>query len=250
MINNRLLAGTLALVLIAGLGSPAFAQFGTGSGTPGPSGTTSVTTTQQANLLCTLVDFEGVGDLNPVGTIGDATFSANTIGFVDSDAGGTCTGCANEPSPDTVAIDLLGPSPMTVTLANPAVQVSFFYSAFQAGTVDFLDGGGGVLATIPLPATPLVAGDPNPQTAPSFVQVSHNAGFPNIESVVITENPLFLVIDDFEFCNTSVGGELLPIDSTALVLAGLQTSAIWMLPVLAGVAGSAFGILYIKSRRN
>ena len=49
---------------------------------------------------------------------------------------------------------------------------------------------------------------------------------------------------------TVVGGELLPIDSTALVLAGLQTSAIWMLPVLAGVAGSAFGILYIKSRRN
>jgi len=47
-----------------------------------------------------------------------------------------------------------------------------------------------------------------------------------------------------------VGGDLLPIDSTALVLAGLQTSAIWMLPVLAGVAGSAFGILYIKSRRN
>jgi len=47
-----------------------------------------------------------------------------------------------------------------------------------------------------------------------------------------------------------VGGEFLPIDSTALVLAGLQTSAIWMLPVLAGIAGSAFGILYIKSRRN
>jgi len=47
-----------------------------------------------------------------------------------------------------------------------------------------------------------------------------------------------------------VGGELFPIDSTALLLAGLQSSAIWMLPVLAGVAGSAFGILYIKSRRN
>jgi len=47
-----------------------------------------------------------------------------------------------------------------------------------------------------------------------------------------------------------VGGEFLPIDSTALVLAGLQTSVFWMLPVLAGVAGSAFGILYIKYRRN
>jgi len=49
---------------------------------------------------------------------------------------------------------------------------------------------------------------------------------------------------------TVVGGEFSPINSAALVLAGLQTSAIWMLPVLAGVAGSAFGILYIKSRRN
>jgi len=47
-----------------------------------------------------------------------------------------------------------------------------------------------------------------------------------------------------------IGGEFLPTDSTALMLAGLQSSAIWMLPVLAGVAGSAFGILYIKSRRN
>jgi len=47
-----------------------------------------------------------------------------------------------------------------------------------------------------------------------------------------------------------VGGEFLAIDSTALLLAGLQTSAIWMLPVLAGVTGSAFAILYIKSRRN
>ena len=45
-----------------------------------------------------------------------------------------------------------------------------------------------------------------------------------------------------------VGGELLQIDSTALVLAGLQSSAIWMLPILAGAAGaSAF---YIKTRMN
>jgi len=57
-------------------------------------------------------------------------------------------------------------------------------------------------------------------------------------------------ISDFVGPDCQVGGEFLPIDSTALVLAGLQTSAIWMLPVLAGVAGSAFGILYIKSRRN
>ncbi len=48
--------------------------------------------------------------------------------------------------------------------------------------------------------------------------------------------------------NIIVGGELLPIDSTALMLAGLQTSAIWMLPILAGAAG--IGAYYIKTRMN
>jgi len=45
-----------------------------------------------------------------------------------------------------------------------------------------------------------------------------------------------------------VGGEFSPIDSTALVLAGLQSSAIWMLPILAGAAG--IGAYYIKTRMN
>ena len=45
-----------------------------------------------------------------------------------------------------------------------------------------------------------------------------------------------------------VGGEFLPIDSTALMLAGLQSSAIWMLPILAGAAG--IGAYYIKTRMN
>jgi len=47
-----------------------------------------------------------------------------------------------------------------------------------------------------------------------------------------------------------VGGEFLAIDNTALMLAGLQSSAIWMLPALAGIAGAAFGVLYIKTKRN
>jgi len=62
----------------------------------------------------------------------------------------------------------------------------------------------------------------------------------------------FDVLDDLKFSRNCVvvGGELIPIDTTALMLAGIQSSAIWILPVLAGVAGSAFGILYIKSKRN
>ena len=47
-----------------------------------------------------------------------------------------------------------------------------------------------------------------------------------------------------------VAGTLLPIDSTALVLTGLQSSAIWMLPALAGIAGAAFGVLFYTNRRK
>jgi len=49
---------------------------------------------------------------------------------------------------------------------------------------------------------------------------------------------------------TVVGGELLSIDSTALVLAGLQTSAIWMLPVLAGVAGAGFYLIKFRTNKE
>ena len=61
-----------------------------------------------------------------------------------------------------------------------------------------------------------------------------------------------IATEDYAFfltgTTTVVGGELLPIDNTALLLAGLQSSAIWMLPVLVGAAG--VGAYYIKTRMN
>jgi outer membrane protein assembly factor BamB len=45
-----------------------------------------------------------------------------------------------------------------------------------------------------------------------------------------------------------VGGELISLDSTALFINGIQSSAIWMLPVLAGIAGT--GAYYIRTRMN
>jgi len=69
-----------------------------------------------------------------------------------------------------------------------------------------------------------------------------------------TINPLEKVDDrggTFETIASPCGpvdGELLPIDNTALLLAGLQTSAIWMLPILAGAAGA--GIAAFKLRRK
>ncbi len=47
-----------------------------------------------------------------------------------------------------------------------------------------------------------------------------------------------------------VGGEFLPIDSTALILAGSQTNAVWIISALAVIGSVAFGALYITSKKN
>jgi len=47
-----------------------------------------------------------------------------------------------------------------------------------------------------------------------------------------------------------VGGELLPIDSTALLLAGAQTNAVWIMAALTVIGSIAFGALYITSKKH
>ena len=49
---------------------------------------------------------------------------------------------------------------------------------------------------------------------------------------------------------TPVGGEFLPIDSAALLLAGAQTNAVWIMSALAVIGSVAFGALYITSKKN
>jgi len=49
------------------------------------------------------------------------------------------------------------------------------------------------------------------------------------------------------FC---VGGEFLPIDSTALLVAGAQTNAVWIFSAIAVIGSVAFGALYITSKKN
>ena len=68
---------------------------------------------------------------------------------------------------------------------------------------------------------------------------------------VVVGSGLRVVADlDFLPCPVKVGGELLPIDSTALMLAGLQSSAIWMLPVLAGIAGTGFYLVKFRTNKE
>jgi len=47
---------------------------------------------------------------------------------------------------------------------------------------------------------------------------------------------------------TPVAGELLPLDSTALFLAGIQSMTVWMIPTVLGLAG--VGVYLVKFRAN
>lgn len=47
-----------------------------------------------------------------------------------------------------------------------------------------------------------------------------------------------------------VGGELFPINTTALLLAGIQTNAVWIMSALAIIGSVAFGAVYITARKN
>jgi len=48
--------------------------------------------------------------------------------------------------------------------------------------------------------------------------------------------------------NRVVAGELLPLDNTALFLAGLSSMSVWMIPAVAGLAGA--GVYLVKFRKQ
>ena len=47
-----------------------------------------------------------------------------------------------------------------------------------------------------------------------------------------------------------VGGTLLPLDTTALILAGAQTNTVWIMSALAVIGSVTIGALYITSKKN
>ncbi len=102
------------------------------------------------------------------------------------------------------------------------------------------------------PAITLQASTGDTLVVPAGTSGTVQVNMLNAVDVTFTPDPnagfIDICIDNLVFDDAPVGGEFLPIDSTALMLAGLQSSAIWMLPVLAGAAG--VGAFYIKTRMN
>ncbi|MEH2378666.1 MAG: PEP-CTERM sorting domain-containing protein [Nostoc sp.] len=135
----------------------------------------------KAEAAVIVLDFEGVGDIQPVGNFYntapqdfDITFSSNALGLVDSDAGGRGN-FGGEPSPDTILYFLDG-SGVTLNARNGFdTGLSFFYSAVnKPGFVNIYSGlgaRGNLLASINLPLTTFNgAPDPTGEFSP-FVPI-------------------------------------------------------------------------------
>jgi hypothetical protein len=76
---------------------------------------------------------------------------------------------------------------------------------------------------------------------------------PSTFSVTLSSGESFL---DADFCLAQlpdvnplpVAGELLPLDSTALLIGGLSSMSVFMIPAVAGIAGAA--VYLVKHRDN
>lgn len=126
-----------------------------------------------ASAAIVVLDFEGVGDLNPVGNYYNGgggpnygvSFSTDTLALVDADAGGSGN-FANEPSSNTVMFFLNANNAVLNYAAGFDTGFSFFYSSSTAATVTVYDGvgaTGNVLGTLNLTAQGFdnCAGDPS-----------------------------------------------------------------------------------------
>ena len=275
MINKRLLACALAFVLVGGIGSfeLVFADFDetgttneilqTGSlntreetiSQPNAvdlltngdfetgdfaSWTTFLTTNGVASPNVFVFDTDGdltatfsaqfrVGQVNFEG-IGNTNFRGGGILQTINTAGGTITISAD------IASDM---STQATTTANgQGGQFKLFFDGVEVDSHLFGDIQGGTTQRSTLNAQ-------INSVTPGSHEVKIEIGRPNTTCSICPLQYIDNVIAE-EDASMVVGGESLSIDSTALVLAGLQSSAIWMIPTLAGLAGA--GAYLIKFR--
>ena len=92
------------------------------------------------------------------------------------------------------------------------------------------------------PAVLGIAGDPE---GDFFLSVLEICIIDSQDNVICPDNYATSILLSPE---PPIGGNIIPIDPTALLLAGAQTSAVFMVPLLVGTVGTA--IIYIKKKRT
>ena len=101
---------------------------------------------------CTLITFEGLGDLQAIPTFYGISLP-DWLSIIQDTAGGSGN-FANAPSGVTIAFWLDGnPTSQSINIPNGASQISLYYSSYYAITLSAYDASGNLLTT--------VSGDPN-----------------------------------------------------------------------------------------
>ncbi|MDH3677175.1 MAG: hypothetical protein OEQ12_02615 [Nitrosopumilus sp.] len=217
--THKLLAGTLALVLVTGLVSPAYAD------------------DNQVVFSSVIVDFLGCDDLvdqtecfwKATGT-GNQTSGASHLTFGIE----TCledleswTPTDGQDGVDTVEIGL-----------DPTTNVTGIKWNFD---FDFKEPDQMVTMGVLLNVN---------ATEIDLVDIAVKAGNENEFGVI--NGPTCVPPDgptpEPQVPGPTVAGELLSIDSTALFLAGIQSMTVWMVPAVAGLAGA--GVYLVKYRAH
>jgi hypothetical protein len=219
--NTKLLAGALALVLVAGMTSPAFAN---------PMGDTVI------------ISVEPIGE--------------PSIAEVEV-----------VPGPEFEFINILDGDPINVDIEDGTVSIIYSVPPFaqdpyniHIDDIDWLDENGNEVpgeitdvdcqvfdADFPTGFSVPVGWDTNPDGSSIWIDINGDTleflgqwFQPIIECVYATEH--------VEPQTTSVAGQLLPLDSTALLIGGLTSVSVFMIPAVAGIVGAAVYLVKYRAK--
>ena len=196
----------------------------------------------KAEAAVVTLDFEGIGDQQPVGDFYKddfgITFSPIALSIIDQDAGGTGN-FGGEPSPDTILFFLEGASAVMNVENGFDTGFSFFYSAInQPGFINVWDGlnsTGNLLTTLALPLTPS-NGAPDPNGAFSPL-VPFGVNFNGVAKSV-----------DFGGTVNQVGFDNITLGSATP--GGVTEEVPEPLTILGTLTAGAFGTQFMKKRKK
>jgi len=211
----------------------------------------------------TIIDFEGIPPGLLSNQISGLTFSPSESSVVDPSTIGNSPAIPLSAATSGTATGFsFGGS--GITFSKPVTEVGMFVSPSFIS----LAGSSNTFFTFSLVAfdssdnqigfvtVPVLASTPNIADIQSFNPVFIGLTSDMPISKVIVDNSFPQVsggttfrFDDFTFFPpTLVAGELLPIMSSALVIAGVSTIAVWMIPTVLGLAGA--GVYLVKFRKQ
>jgi hypothetical protein len=164
---------------------------------------------QVGNKQCIKITFEGGGDGHGIPATAGATFSANALTIIDSDAGGTGL-FANEPVPSTTAFWPSGDSSVDVTFSHPVSDVSLFYSSAKSVKLEAFDATSTLVGTVAGPAQSGgmgCTGDPTGGFC-NWTLLSVNLVQNLITSIRFSGPANLAGIDDLTFCTIGIPVDL------------------------------------------